>query len=995
MTIKKTIDLPYSLDALPRETRPFYIGASANEQEKMLEALNVKSLAHLYHHIDRGIMKEELHLPEVLGYEETAQKLLEISRKNNIMTSFLADAMPVAKEESLAQEIMGIRGLTTAYTPYQPERSQGTLISLWIYQCLMAELTEFEAINASLYDRATALYEAITCAVRISRDKNKVLLSRGLFPQDIEVVETQLMETGIEAVYVDLDEKTGLTDLKQLEALFKEHSGSIAALAFAQVNQLGLLEDVHALTDFAQDHGLLAIASIDPAQLGSGGLTPPSAFGKKGADIIIGEGQHLAIGRNFGGPGLGIFGVRYNDQVKNHIRSTPGRFVGKAKDIEGNEALALILSTREQHIRKEKATSNICSNQSFLATLVGACLLSRGNSGMEALATRGREHCKAFLKEIQRLKGVTLVYPETATWNECLVETTIPAKELIARGREERLHIGVDMTGRIKGKQSVKIAFSDEHTQEDVAKLVGFFKRNFTELSETKKSGGEVKQELLRKEPMNFPEYSDAEILEYYKKLGELNMSPDLGPYPLGSCTMKYNPYINDWAATLGGFTQIHPQAPEADAQGCLEILYEIQEWFKGITGLAGVTTQPVAGAQGELVGLKLFQAYHRDRGEEARDIIFIPKSAHGTNFATAASAGFDASKIITISANSEGEIDFKDFEEKLAQYGQRLCGIMITNPNTSGIFERRFGEIAGKIHDAGGLVYMDGANLNAIAGWVDLNKLGVDAVHSNLHKTWSIPHGGGGPGDGIVAVSERLVEFLPGKQIIRTEAGTFQAIRAKKCIGSFHRHWGNFAHKVRCYTYLLRLGREGIKAMTANAVLSARYLFKKAAEAYPMLPVNTLEVPRMHEFIITLSEELFASLEKAGVARTQAAPRVGKLFLDFGIHAPTVAFPEPLGLMIEPTESFTLAELDRFLEAIHAIKTLILEHPELVAAAPQTTPVKRLDEVEANRTPVTSEKLEGLPRLPTNFTSLDTLHKSSIEDIKKSLLTKNLSISF
>ena len=322
------------------------------------------------------------------------------------------------------------------------------------------------------------------------------------------------------------------------------------------------------------------------------------------------------------------------------------------------------------------------------------------------------------------------------------------------------------------------------------------------------------------------PHFSHDELVAYYQKLGELNVSPDDGCYPLGSCTMKYNPHVNDWAANLPGFVNAHPQAPAEDAQGCLEVLFEIQEWFKGITGLAAVTTQPLAGAQGELAGLKMMQAYHRARGESGRNVLLIPKSAHGTNFATAAMAGFVAREengepagIVLLEAAPDGRIDLADCEAKIARFGSRLAGVMITNPNTCGLFETDFKRIADDVHAAGGLVYMDGANMNAIAGWVNLAAMGVDALHNNLHKTWTIPHGGGGPGDAIVAVSERLKDFLPGHQIEK-RAGKFVAVKAARSIGSFHRHWGNFAHKVRAYAYLLRLGGEGVRRMSAVAVL-------------------------------------------------------------------------------------------------------------------------------------------------------------------------------
>ncbi|MEX0798204.1 MAG: aminomethyl-transferring glycine dehydrogenase subunit GcvPB, partial [Bacteriovoracaceae bacterium] len=453
-------------------------------------------------------------------------------------------------------------------------------------------------------------------------------------------------------------------------------------------------------------------------------------------------------------------------------------------------------------------------------------------------------------------------------------------------------------------------------------------------------------------------------------KLGKQNLSPDEGLYPLGSCTMKYNPEINDWAAGLEGFADTHPQAPESDVQGNLEILFYIQEWFKKITGLPGVTTQPVAGAQGELVGLKMFQAYHRERGEaDKRNIVIIPKSAHGTNPATATMAGFETKKvqgesygIIALDALPSGEMDFEKCKELIEKYGDRLAAVMVTNPNTAGIFETNFKDMSDLVHAKGGFVYMDGANMNAIAGWVDLNALGVDAVHNNLHKTWSIPHGGGGPGDAIVAVSEKLADYLPGVQI-KNENGAYSTYKTPKSIGEFHRHFGNFAHKVRAYTYLAALGAEGIKKMSATATLSARYLYQNLREVYPVLPAGSEDSPRMHEFILTLSEEMFGKVSKAGTPKAQAIAKVGKLFLDFGFHAPTVAFPEQYGLMIEPTESYSKKELDKFAHVVRSIHQMIHEYPQILTTVPHFTPIGKVNEVEANKNPRLFEKLgQSLP---------------------------------
>jgi glycine dehydrogenase len=541
-------------------------------------------------------------------------------------------------------------------------------------------------------------------------------------------------------------------------------------------------------------------------------------------------------------------------------------------------------------------------------------------------------------------------------------ELPVPPGQILAAARERGILAGADVSDRISGRRHLlKLSFSNRH--QDLDRLVDAF----AAVLPKKENGGSeemspIRDSLARKDPPGLPAFPVDELVSYYRSLGTLNVSPDDGCYPLGSCTMKYNPLVNDWAAGLPGFADVHPQAPLEDVQGCLLVLHEIQEWFKAITGLAAVTTQPVAGAQGELVGLKLFQAYHRDRGGK-RDVVLIPRSAHGTNFATASMAGFsgEGGKIVYLDADPAGRVLMADLERRIGEYGDRIAGIMVTNPNTSGIFETDFREIAEKVHAAGGLVYMDGANMNAIAGWVDLGALGVDAVHNNLHKTWTIPHGGGGPGDAIVGVSERLAPYLPGRQI-EFDGEAYRAVRPAKSIGSFHRHWGNFAHKVRCLAYLYRLGREGVPRMSAVAVLSSRYLQRRLREDFASLPEDAASEPRMHEFILTLRPEDFSALESVGLRKAEVAPRLGKLFLDFGFHAPTVAWPEPLGLMIEPTESYTRAELDRFAEAARAIRRLVREHPAALLTAPHFTPIDRVDEVEANRSVCLSEPLDTLP---------------------------------
>lgn len=965
-----------------REQARHYIPATEADVKDMLAKVGKSSLAEMFDHIPESVrFKQALNLPEELTAGALRVRLQEISEKNIIRSSFLGDGVPDFASSAVVGPICDIRNLTTAYTPYQPELSQGTLLAHWIYQCSMARLTGFEAVNASLYDRSTSIFEGISAAIRMQRGKSAAIIPDTLYPGDLEVLETLAEDTEVELIRVPSDASTGLIDFDALKSAADACKERLAAIVFPQVNTFGLLEAVDTLTDYAAELGVKSIAVIDPILLAPGGLKAPSAFGTHGdgVDIIVGEAQHLALAPNFGGPGLGLFGVRFTSKDRNAVRAAPGRFIGKAKDVSGRECRVGVLSTREQHIRKDKATSNICSNQAFIATLVGASLLERGDPGLAAIFAGIRSKLKAVASRLTAFAGVELAFPDSISVHELTLSLPVPVETVLSAASDAGVLGGVDVSERIGGGRSLlKLSFSNR--DQDIEALVGVFAGLFD--TGTSATLQPLPTAALRAVAPGLPSYSADEVIEYYQQLGDLNVSPDDGCYPLGSCTMKYNPKVNDWAASLPGFTDIHPQAPVADSQGCLYLLHEIQEWFKAITGLAGVTTQPLAGAQGELVGLKLFQAYHRDR-KEVRDVILIPKSAHGTNFATATMAGYAGKKgkIVYLEADVEGRVLNEDLDRRIEEYGTRIAGVMITNPNTSGIFETSFKEIAEKIHGVGGLVYMDGANMNAIAGWIDLGALGVDAVHNNLHKTWTIPHGGGGPGDAIVAVSERLIPYLPGYQI-EFDGELYQPIKAPKSIGSFHRHWGNFAHKVRCYTYLLRLGREGVRRMSAMSVLSARYLHQQLRADYATLPEGSDAEPRMHEFILTLKADDYAALESVGLRKTDAAPRLGKLFLDFGFHAPTVAWPEPLGLMIEPTESYTKAELDRFAEAVRAILKLVKNHPEVLNSAPHFTPIDRVEEVEANRDVCLSESLDTLPVLNQPRIPSRELAKMPVDEI-------------
>ncbi len=989
--------LPYNPYELARELTPNYISATEEEIQSMLEVVGNKERKDLFAHLDaQDLFDQTPDIGAALAYDDLVVHLETIAQKNNLASTFIGDGLKWGAVHPIVEHVSNIRGLTTAYTPYQPERSQGTLHTLWLYSSALAQITGFEAINASLYERSTGLFEALNTAVRIKRNQNKVIVSEGIYPGDWEVLETLALETELEIISAPLSQD-GTIDLDKLTELLS--AGDIAGVAFPQTNSLGLLEDVHTLTKIIQDADALAIGIIDPLLYVTGGLTPPAQWNETGCDMIVGEAQHLAIGPNFGGPGLGLFGIRYNESNKTNIRSTAGRFVGKGKDQSGEECLLMVLSTREQHIRREKATSNICSNQSFLATLVGASLLGKGEKGLSDSLARARAHALDFGRFIAEETALNLLFEHGIFFNEISVK--LPAATdvaaLIDQAADAGIHLGVDVTDRTIDKtKAVMFYFNDAQSDEDISKLQNFLKTKFPINGESEEvTLSELPEDWKRKDAVGLPNIELEALKAFYDELGQMNVSPDDAIYPLGSCTMKYNPYINDYAAGLKGFTDIHPQAPLKDAQGCLEILYQTQELFKTITGLKGVTTQPVAGAQGELVGIKMFQAYHRDRGNgDTKDIILIPASAHGTNPATATMAGYitkgagdKKTGIVTVNANPQGEIDFDQLKAQVETYGHRIAGIMITNPNTSGIFESRFREIAELIRSVDGLVYMDGANMNAIASWLDLDKLGVDAIHNNLHKTWTIPHGGGGPGDAIVAVSEKLVDYLPGPQVEKDDNGLYTIRRPVKSIGSFHRHWGNFAHKIRSYTYIKALGSEGVREMAAIAVLSAQYLYARLQGLYPTLPAEATEVTRMHEFILTLSKETFDKAVAAGTPKATVIAKVGKLFLDFGLHAPTVSFPEPFGLMVEPTESFSKKELDEFYDVLVTIKELLDEAPEVLTTAPHFTPINKVDEVSANKNLVLSEKITELPKLQKNIVSPGVLMEMGAAQVKHKII--------
>lgn len=966
-------DFPMNSQNILRENAKYYIPTTPDEQREMLKYCGYKNFEEMYSFLkENNTLHEFWDIGEALPPKELKEHLENLSKKNKIYTSFLSHGLPHLSDSKISEYLGGLRKLCTAYTPYQPELGQGTLIGLQIYSSMLQLLTGMEAINASLYDRASAMYEAIATSIRIHKNKkNTALVLHSAYDSDIWTIKSNARHTKTKIETIELDESIGKISVSRVNSWLEKNHEDCACILIPQVNCLGVVEDFDALVDICKKFQVTPVAVIDPMHLfpGPNSLKKPRFWGSdsSGVPIMVGEGQHLCISPNYGGPGLGIFAVQYNENDKQTIRNMPGRLVGKAKDVDGRDCFTLIMSTREQHIRREKATSNICSNQSYLALMAGANLLEKGYLGLANTLSKACHWAQEFStlclkneKEKKENFPFSLKYPSQKFMHEVVLSLKNPnagsSKEWIAKAQKKKIHLGVISSDA----QNIVIGFSDRHELKDIQELCTFL--GFDYLNNLNPF---IPLQENSSESNLWPKYDLESLKNYYNKLNELNLSPDDGIYPLGSCTMKYNPLINEYAANLSGFTQLHPDVPVEDAQGTLQILFEIQEKFKKITNLPHVTNLPVAGAQGELVGLKIFQKYFEFHGElNQRKYLLIPKSAHGTNPASAAVANL-SDHLIIIQANSQGRMDLAQIEQVVQQYGKEIFGIMVTNPNTSGIFEVDFKKMANLIHGVGGLVYMDGANMNAIAGWADLSALGVDAVHNNLHKTWSIPHGGGGPGDAIVAVSEKLKDFLPAHQVIFNEKSKlYEFVTPTHSIGVTHRHFGNVAHKIRCYTYLMALGTDGVKTMSAMATLSSQYLLKKIQEkiSIPLLPENTSDIPRMHEFILTLSESLFDKLQAFGFNKNQIIPQIGKLFLDFKVHAPTVAFPEPLGLMIEPTESFTKTELDNFVLLIQKIFKIVEENPQELKTAPHNTPIRKIDELSANKQVDFSWDLRRLP---------------------------------
>lgn len=921
-----------------------YIPHNQSDIKKMLKTIGVKSIDELFEDIPKESREVELNIPQGLTQLQLIRFAQGLAKKNINVFEYISFLGAGAYEHSISpvvEKITSLPGFLTAYTPYQAEASQGTLRTIFEYQTLVSELTGMEVSNASMYDGSTALTEAVAMALNLT-GKREILLPRTLHPEYGRVLKALLR--GLDARFLELPYLDGITDL---EILKNKISPETAAVVIQQPNFFGCLEEMEEIEKIVHNADSLLIVCCNPVSLGI--LKRPGDYS---ADLVVGEGQPLGIPLNFGGPYLGFFAG-----PKKWIRQIPGRIAGLTEDKEGKTAFTLVLQTREQHIRRDRATSNICTNSNLNAVAFTVALSLLGQKGLKELAVANLQKAHYLQERISEIPGFKLKFT-SPFFNEFVIESKTDSKKLKDKLLSQKIVGGLELSGfypelencllfcatEIKNKDDLDYlisTLSETETQKKTPILVFEMRNPNLKKRVVGNPRDLIPQRFIQEKKPKIPKIPEADLINHFIKRSEENYSVDTHFYPLGSCTMKLNPKENEALASLPRFTLLHPYLPEAVCQGTLQILYETERMLSEICGMKRFSLQPAAGAHGELVGLLIIKTFHRKQGNR-RKIILIPDSAHGTNPASASRSGF---QVVTVKSTKEGEIDLADLEEKV---NSDVAGLMITFPNTLGLFERDILEITKIVHQAGGLVYMDGANMNALLGIAKPGEMGIDVLHLNLHKTFSAPHGGGGPGSGPVGVVEKLAPFLP-MPLIEKEGGKyFLNYDLPDSIGKVVPFYGNTNVIIKSYLYIKSLGNEGLKWTAQNAVLNANYLLAKLKEHY-LLPYDR-----------NCAHECVFSAQKQGKKLGQgAAGMISKRLLDYGFHAPTNYFPTivPESLMIEPTETEDKETLDRFVEVMIKINEEIEKSPELVKGAPHTTPVKRVDQVAADRNLVVRHK--------------------------------------
>ncbi|MDH5824084.1 aminomethyl-transferring glycine dehydrogenase [Luteimonas sp. RD2P54] len=856
-----------------------HIGPNDAEIAHMLGAVGFDSLESLTDAIVPGSIRtrEPLDLPESVTEEEALARIRQLASRNRVFRSFIGQGYYGTHVPNvILRNILENPAWYTAYTPYQAEISQGRLEALINFQTMCADLTGMEIANASLLDEATAAAEAMTLARRMSKAKSQLFfVSAGVHPQTIEVLRTRAEPLGIELL-IGEDDRAVEADAFGVLLQYPDtlgRAGDHAALA----------EAVHAR------HGVVCVA-VDLLALTL--LRPP---GEWGADIVVGNTQRFGVPFGFGGPHAAFMACR--DAYK---RSMPGRLIGVSIDAAGNPAYRLALQTREQHIRREKATSNICTAQVLLAVMASMYAVYHGPDGLVRIARRVHRFA-AILAAALREAGVAV----GGDFFDTLHVTGIDAGQVHARAAEGHInlrHIDADSLG---------ISLDETTTREDLIRLAGLFGIELGDLDALDAvTPDALPAALLRSSeflahPVFNTHHSEHELLRYLRMLADRDLALDRTMIPLGSCTMKLNATAEMIPVTWPEFAEIHPLAPPEQAEGYRELIEGLEQMLVACTGYDHVSLQPNSGAQGEYAGLLAIRAWHQARGEDQRDICLIPESAHGTNPASAQLCGM---KVVVTRCDKDGNVDVEDIRAKAAQYADRLAAIMMTYPSTHGVFEEDVVEICEVVHAHGGQVYTDGANLNAILGLAQPGRWGSDVSHLNLHKTFCIPHGGGGPGVGPCAVKSHLAPYLPGA--FGTAGARTGGVGNGGMVSAAT--YGSASILPISWMYITMMGREGLRKASQVAMLNANYVSRRLAEHYPTLYSGRNGLVA-HECIL----DLRPIKDATGIS----AEDVAKRLIDFGFHAPTLSFPVAGTLMVEPTESESLHELDRFCDAMIEIR--------------------------------------------------------------------------
>ena len=861
-----------------------HIGPNDKETREMLALLGHKNLDDL---IDAAVPKKiraqkKLNLPAARSEFEALAELKRVASENKVFRSFIGQGYyDTITPPVIQRNVLENPGWYTQYTPYQAEISQGRLESLLNFQTMVTDLTALDIANASLLDESTACAEAMTLSARLRDGRNVFFISENCHPQNIEVIQTRAQALGIELV------------------IGNHETFSFSEKVFGALVQypdtFGAIHDFSGFAEKAHAAGAMLTVATDLLALTL--IKPPGEFG---ADIAVGSAQRFGVPLGYGGPHAAFFATR--DEFKRHM---PGRIIGVSKDTRGKPALRLALGTREQHIRREKATSNICTAQALLANMASLYAVYHGPEGLKKIAKRVHIIAGHFAAAVMA-NGFKVDYAEffDTVGLEC---ETVKQRDAIVQRATER---GINL--RTHDQNLILVSFDETTTSAIASELISIFIGKPAEPLVAEKSYEDTpvgfRNHFVRTTPFLqhsvFNRYhSETEMLRYIKRLESRDLSLTASMIPLGSCTMKLNAAAEMFPVSWPEFAKIHPFAPLSQARGYQILFQNLEDWLEEITGFAGISLQPNAGSQGEYAGLLVIRAYHESRGEAHRTVCLIPTSAHGTNPASAVMAGM---KVVAVACDTNGNIDVADLRAKAETHKHDLSCLMVTYPSTHGVFEETIREICDIIHANGGQVYMDGANMNAQVGLTSPGFIGADVCHLNLHKTFCIPHGGGGPGIGPIGVAKHLVPFLPSHPIFTSRLG--EVDHSKLHIGPVSAApWGSAGILPISWMYIAMMGADGLTEATKFAILNANYIAARLEKYFPTLYRSNGLVA--HECILDLR-----------MFHHTTAEDVAKRLMDYGFHAPTLSFPVAGTLMVEPTESESKYELDRFCDAMISI---------------------------------------------------------------------------